>query len=280
VHRERSLTVERLQQELPAARRRAEAIARRLADEDPSDLLEITVTELAVALEEVAVATGHLTSQQEQLAELREAAVDVARRNRELFDASPDAQLLTRGDGVIAEANEAAMRLLGEADEKLRGKPLTALSAESRRREVYDAMDAAMASGRAEVVLHLKRHEEGRAAVVSRTGLQKGRALHWRIDGAPPPPPRRQPRPVATVAETSSDSTLREELEAAQTLAAQLQRALDTRVIVEQAKGCLAERHGITPVEAYERLRRMARAEGRRVHDLAAAALSGETDIG
>lgn len=39
----------------------------------------------------------------------------------------------------------------------------------------------------------------------------------------------------------------------------QLQTALDTRVVIEQAKGVLAERLGITPEEAFQRMRATAR---------------------
>jgi hypothetical protein len=49
----------------------------------------------------------------------------------------------------------------------------------------------------------------------------------------------------------------------------QLEHALASRVIVEQAIGVLAERHHIRPRDAFERLRRTARGMGRRVHDLA-----------
>lgn len=41
--------------------------------------------------------------------------------------------------------------------------------------------------------------------------------------------------------------------------AQQLQRALDTRVVIEQAKGVLAERLGITTQEAFDRIRAAAR---------------------
>lgn len=42
-------------------------------------------------------------------------------------------------------------------------------------------------------------------------------------------------------------------------LAQQLQHALDNRVVIEQAKGKLAERHGEAPTDAFERIRRHAR---------------------
>ncbi|GAB3487511.1 ANTAR domain-containing protein [Nocardiopsis coralliicola] len=50
---------------------------------------------------------------------------------------------------------------------------------------------------------------------------------------------------------------------------AQLEHALQTRVIVEQAIGVLAERHRLTPRAAFERLRTAARSRGRKVADLA-----------
>jgi GAF domain-containing protein len=52
-------------------------------------------------------------------------------------------------------------------------------------------------------------------------------------------------------------------------LADQLQRALDARVLIEQAKGALVAREGVSPGEAFERMRRQARAERRRVVEIA-----------
>jgi ANTAR domain len=50
----------------------------------------------------------------------------------------------------------------------------------------------------------------------------------------------------------------------------QLQRALDSRIVIEQAKGVLAERNQITPGEAFKRLRREARSKQMNIHVLAA----------
>ena len=51
---------------------------------------------------------------------------------------------------------------------------------------------------------------------------------------------------------------------------AQLQQALESRVVIEQAKGILAERHQITLDEAFNALRQGARSTQTKLHDLAA----------
>jgi GAF domain-containing protein len=53
-------------------------------------------------------------------------------------------------------------------------------------------------------------------------------------------------------------------------IAVELQGALDSRVVIEQAKGVLVGRHGLTPRQAFERLRRMARDQRRPLAELAA----------
>lgn len=60
-------------------------------------------------------------------------------------------------------------------------------------------------------------------------------------------------------------------------LAAQLQSALDTRVVIERAVGFVMARHDLDAVDAFDQLRRAARAEQRRVADLAAEVLAGRT---
>lgn len=50
----------------------------------------------------------------------------------------------------------------------------------------------------------------------------------------------------------------------------QLQTALDTRLVIEQAKGILAERLGIDVEEAFSLLRAGARSNSHNIHDLAA----------
>jgi AmiR/NasT family two-component response regulator len=60
-------------------------------------------------------------------------------------------------------------------------------------------------------------------------------------------------------------------LDDAVTLAAQLQQALDSRVVIEQAKGKLSAQLGVEPARAFEALRRHSRNGGLRLADVAAA---------
>jgi hypothetical protein len=54
----------------------------------------------------------------------------------------------------------------------------------------------------------------------------------------------------------------------------QLQTALETRILIEQAKGILAEREGISPDQAFDKMRLQARSRRMKLHDLAAGIVS------
>ena len=55
----------------------------------------------------------------------------------------------------------------------------------------------------------------------------------------------------------------------AETLTEQLQGALNSRIVIEQAKGMIAQRHGVDVDTAFERLREHARRGQVRLADLA-----------
>jgi AmiR/NasT family two-component response regulator len=57
---------------------------------------------------------------------------------------------------------------------------------------------------------------------------------------------------------------------------AQLEHALNSRVAIEQAKGIVAERYGVSLEEAFQLIRRAARTNRIKLHDLARAIRPGE----
>jgi GAF domain-containing protein len=58
--------------------------------------------------------------------------------------------------------------------------------------------------------------------------------------------------------------------------AEQLQRALNTRLIIEQAKGVLAAKRGTTVDDAFQAIRRYAREHNARIHDVSRGVVEGE----
>ncbi|MEV0602611.1 GAF and ANTAR domain-containing protein [Streptomyces sp. NPDC050315] len=70
------------------------------------------------------------------------------------------------------------------------------------------------------------------------------------------------------------------ELHASRTLSEQLEYALNSRVIIEQAKGVLATRHGLTMDGAFALLRGHARAHRRLLSDVAGDVVAGRLDLG
>jgi AmiR/NasT family two-component response regulator len=58
-----------------------------------------------------------------------------------------------------------------------------------------------------------------------------------------------------------------------------LQGALNSRVVIEQAKGVLAERLGLDMGQAFEQLRGQARLQNRRLAELAGAVADGSENV-
>lgn len=64
--------------------------------------------------------------------------------------------------------------------------------------------------------------------------------------------------------------------EESQRLTQQLQRALDSRIVIEQAKGKLSEQWEVDVSEAFTRMRRYARGRGLKLHEVAQQVVAGE----
>jgi GAF domain-containing protein len=62
-------------------------------------------------------------------------------------------------------------------------------------------------------------------------------------------------------------------------LADQLQHALNSRVVIEQAKGVIAERFSVSMAASFDRIRRYARDHNRKLGDVATAVIKGEVTL-
>jgi GAF domain-containing protein len=69
-----------------------------------------------------------------------------------------------------------------------------------------------------------------------------------------------------------------DQLHDARRLADQLRHALDSRIVIEQAKGILAERHDLDPDAAFERLRRRARSTNTALREIARQVIDRQID--
>jgi len=112
---------------------RLEGLLSRLREHpDQPALMAEALEELSTALEELHVAGEELHAQNEELLAARQLVEEERRRYQELFDFAPDGYLVTDKLGIIREANQAAVRLLGITAEDLRGKPLLNLVTKER----------------------------------------------------------------------------------------------------------------------------------------------------
>jgi GAF domain-containing protein len=68
-------------------------------------------------------------------------------------------------------------------------------------------------------------------------------------------------------------------LESAEQRAGQLQHALDSRVVIEQAKGIVSARRDVSVDEAFHAIRRHARSHGRNIHEVARSIIEEGADV-
>ena len=83
-------------------------------------------------------------------------------------------------------------------------------------------------------------------------------------------------RVVQALADVATIGLLQERsIARADSLTEQLQGALNSRIVIEQAKGALARQEGTTPTEAFELMRADARRTRRRLVDVASDVIAG-----
>jgi len=122
----------------------------------------------------------------------------------------------------------------------------------------------------------------GLVAVSSRPFCREGRVIGSLFTGAADDAPL-DPlvlRDIECAARVAVELAVgRRDLDDARARVAQLQHALDSRVVVEQAKGRLAVELACTVDEAFEWMRRHARSTNRKLHDMAAEVVEGRLPV-
>lgn len=101
--------------------------------------------------------------------------------------------------------------------------------------------------------------------------------LYWAAVGAASP---RETSLGQALADTAAVGILQERaLFEAERRSEQLQRALGSRIVIEQAKGMLAERRGLRPGEAFTVLRTHARSNNLKLREVCRLLLDGELEL-
>ena len=178
---------------------------------------------------------------------------------RPLLERSTDAALVLRSDGVVSYASPAVRQLFGWSDEDLIGAQLTTLLHPDDRDTLGRFLQRILAAPGAHppVELRVRRGEGWVWAEAALTNLLDDPTV----------------RGVVCNLRVSLRRTLQED---AEHHAEQLQTALDTRVVIEQAKGFLAGRMGITMDAAFEVLRRHARGHHEAMQDVSRRVVDGD----
>ncbi len=106
----------------------------------PQELLPVAIEDLSSALEELRAAEDELRRQHAALEQARLRLERERRYYQELFEAVPDAYLVTDVQGVIQEANRAAALLMQTPQRFLVGKPIALFVADRDVRAFRDQM--------------------------------------------------------------------------------------------------------------------------------------------
>lgn len=178
-----------------------------------------------------------------------------------LLERSADPALLLRSDGVVTYASPSVEQLLGWSDDSVIGRSIVSVLHPEDRPELarFLARTASLPGARPPLEVRIRGESSSswpwaEASLTSFLDDPVVRGLVCQL--------RPSPRHTAQ--------------EAAETRAAQLQSALDTRLVIEQAKGFLAGRDGTDPEEAFERMRRHARRHHLGIREVARRVLTGE----
>lgn len=116
------------------------------ADGDSATILDATIRELCLSMEELNVTVEELHRQNEDLQLTRQALEQEQLHYRTLFDLAPDGYVVTNRNGLIIEANCAAADLLNRRRDDLVDKPLVLFVAAVDHSLVFEQLRQAQAA--------------------------------------------------------------------------------------------------------------------------------------
>jgi PAS domain S-box-containing protein len=188
-------------------------------------------------------------------------STNLGRALHPLLERSTDAALVLRSDGVVTYASPAVAQLFGWED-SIVGTSLVPLLHPDERPALADFL--------ASVVEHPGAHPPLELRVLTEEGWVWAEAALTNLLEDPD---------VRGVVCNLRRSLRREAHETAETRVAQLNTALQSRIVIEQAKGILAGRHGIAPDDGFERLRHHSRNNHVALREVARQVVAGELDL-
>lgn len=178
-----------------------------------------------------------------------------------LLERSTDAALVLRSDAVITYASPAVEQLFGWTESVVGTSILPLLHPDER---------PALATFMEEVVAHPGAHPALEIRLLTETGWVWAEAAVTNLLDDPD---------VRGVICNLRCSVRREAHETAERQVEQLTTALRSRVLIEQAKGFLAARHGVTPDAAFTALRKYARSNHLVIHEVSRQVVEGELTL-
>lgn len=179
---------------------------------------------------------------------------------RPLLERSTDAAIVLRSDAMIVYASPAVEQLFGWED-SVEGTSIVPLLHPDERERLAEFME--------QVVTHPGAHPPLELRLLTEQGWVWCEAALTNLLDDPG---------VRGVVCNLRRSLRREAHEHAEIRAEQLDRALRSRILIEQAKGFLAARLDVSPDEAFEHLRCYARSRQTRLIDVARQVLDGTLD--
>ena len=176
-----------------------------------------------------------------------------------LLERSTDAAIVVRADAVVTFASNAVEQLFGWSHEEIIGSSVVPLLHPDDLDTLGAVLDRVVATPGAHPPVELRVLSDGE-------WIWAEAALTNFLDDP-------VVRGVVCNLRRSPGREAREEAEAR---VSQLQTALNSRVLIEQAKGYLAALHGIDPDEAFRRLRSDARSSHRSIHEVSREVVAGQ----